>query len=50
MHCPRRPGLPLVVVRKIRKPYMVDCLETEVVSITTGEPQTLYIDREGPWR
>lgn len=37
-------GLPLVIVRKIRKPYMVDCLETEVVSITTGEPQTLYID------
>ena len=37
-------GLPLVVVRKIRKPYMVDCLETEVVSITTGQPQTLYID------
>jgi adenine phosphoribosyltransferase len=37
-------GLPLVVVRKIRKPYMVDCLETEVVSITTGVPQTLYID------
>ncbi len=37
-------GLPLVIVRKIRKPYMVNCLETEVVSITTGEPQTLYID------
>ena len=37
-------GLPLVVVRKIRKPYMVNCLETEVVSITTGLPQTLYID------
>lgn len=37
-------GLPLVIVRKIRKPYMVDCLETEVVSITTGEPQTLYVD------
>ena len=37
-------GLPLVVVRKLRKPYMVDCLETEVVSITTGEPQTLYVD------
>ena len=37
-------GLPLVIVRKIRKPYMVDCLETEVVSITTGEPQTLFID------
>lgn len=37
-------GLPLVIVRKICKPYMVNCLETEVVSITTGEPQTLYID------
>ena len=36
--------IPYVVVRKIRKPYMVDCLETEVVSITTGEPQTLYLD------
>lgn len=37
-------GLPLVIVRKVRKPYMANCLETEVVSITTGEPQTLYID------
>ena len=37
-------GLPLVLVRKIRKPYMVNCLEIEVVSITTGQPQTLYID------
>jgi adenine phosphoribosyltransferase len=37
-------GLPLVIVRKVRKPYMVNCLETEVVSITTGQPQTLYID------
>lgn len=37
-------GLPYVVVRKVRKPYMVNCLETEVVSITTGAPQTLYID------
>jgi len=37
-------GLPLVIVRKIRKPYMVNCLETEVVSITTGLPQTLFID------
>lgn len=39
-----RSGLPYVVVRKIRKPYMVDCLEAEVVSITTGKPQTLYLD------
>lgn len=37
-------GLPYVVVRKVRKPYMVDCLETEVISITTGAPQTLYVD------
>jgi len=37
-------GLPYVVVRKIRKPYMVNCLETEVTSITTGKPQTLFID------
>ena len=37
-------GIPYVVVRKVRKPYMVDCLETEVVSITTGKPQTLFID------
>lgn len=37
-------GLPLVIVRKVRKPYMVDCLEAEVVSITSGQPQTLFID------
>jgi len=36
--------LPYVVARKVRKPYMVDCVETEVVSITTGEPQMLYLD------
>jgi adenine phosphoribosyltransferase len=39
-----RSGLPYVVVRKVRKPYMADCLESEVVSITTGAPQTLYLD------
>lgn len=39
-----RTHLPYVVARKVRKPYMVDCLEAEVVSITTGKPQTLYID------
>ena len=37
-------GLSFIVVRKIRKPYMVDCLSTDVVSITTGQPQTLFID------
>lgn len=39
-----RSGLPYVVARKVRKPYMADCLEAEVVSITTGKPQTLYLD------
>lgn len=39
-----RTGLPYIVARKVRKPYMVDCVEAEVVSITTGKPQTLYID------
>jgi adenine phosphoribosyltransferase len=39
-----RSGLPYVVVRKIRKPYMGDCLEVEVTSITTGAPQSLYLD------
>jgi adenine phosphoribosyltransferase len=39
-----RTGLPLVVVRKIHKPYMANCLDVEVVSITTGKPQTLYLD------
>lgn len=39
-----RLGVPYVVVRKVQKPYMLDCVEAEVVSITTGKPQTLYID------
>ncbi len=37
-------GLPYVVVRKERKPYMLNCLSAEVVSITTGKPQTLWLD------
>jgi adenine phosphoribosyltransferase len=39
-----RTGLPYVVARKILKPYMVNCVSAEVVSITTGRPQTLYLD------
>jgi len=39
-----RTGIPYIVVRKFRKPYMINCLEAEVLSITTGAPQTLYID------
>jgi adenine phosphoribosyltransferase len=37
-------GLPCVIVRKIKKPYMADTVEVEVTSITTGVPQTLYLD------
>lgn len=45
-----RTDLPLAVVRKFRKPYMSDCLEAEVVSITTGVPQQLYVDgKDLPW-
>jgi adenine phosphoribosyltransferase len=36
--------IPYVVVRKIHKPYMVNSLSAEVVSITTGKPQTLWLD------
>ena len=36
--------IPYVVTRKIRKPYMVGSLKSEVVSITTGKPQTLWLD------
>jgi adenine phosphoribosyltransferase len=39
-----RTGLPLAVVRKVRKPYMANCLQAEVISITTGKPQTLFLD------
>ena len=39
-----RTGLPYAVVRKVRKPYMVDSIDAEVVSITTGAPQQLYLD------
>ena len=39
-----RTGLPYAVVRKVRKPYMVDSIDAEVVSITTGAPQKLYLD------
>lgn len=37
-------GLPYVVVRKARKPYMGDTLTVDVLSITTGAPQQLHLD------
>ncbi len=39
-----RMKLPYVVARKSRKPYMVGALSVEVLSITTGAPQTLWLD------
>ncbi len=41
-----RLGLPYVVLRKQYRPYMGDALEVETVSITTGKPQTLYLDEK----
>ncbi len=35
---------PYVVLRKTYKPYMGEALQAETVSITTGKPQTLYLD------
>jgi len=33
-----------VVARKVLKPYMIGAIKTDVISITTGEPQSLYVD------
>jgi adenine phosphoribosyltransferase len=37
---------PYVILRKSYKPYMGDALHAETLSITTGEPQTLYLDEK----
>jgi len=37
---------PYIVLRKSYKPYMGDALEVETLSITTGAPQTLYLDEK----
>lgn len=36
--------VPYVVLRKSHKPYMGDALQSETLSITTGQPQTLFLD------
>jgi adenine/guanine phosphoribosyltransferase-like PRPP-binding protein len=41
-----RLGLPYVVLRKQYRPYMGDALAVETHSITTGAPQTLYLDEK----
>jgi adenine phosphoribosyltransferase len=37
---------PWVVLRKAYKPYMGEAIQAETLSITTGEPQTLYLDEK----
>lgn len=37
---------PYVILRKSYKPYMGDALQSETLSITTGKPQTLYLDEK----
>ena len=37
---------PYVILRKSYKPYMGDALKAETLSITTGQPQTLYLDEK----
>jgi adenine phosphoribosyltransferase len=39
-------GVPYVVLRKQYRSYMGEALEAETVSITTGHPQTLYLDEK----
>lgn len=39
-------GIPYVVLRKDFKPYMGKALHAETLSITTGKPQTLYLDEK----
>jgi adenine phosphoribosyltransferase len=38
--------MPYVVLRKSYKPYMGDALQCETLSITTGEPQRLFLDEK----
>ena len=40
----RKMKIPYVVTRKIKKPYMVGSLSHQVVSITTGKPQDIWLD------
>ncbi len=39
-------GRPYIVLRKEYRPYMGDALQVETHSITTGRPQTLYLDEK----
>jgi adenine phosphoribosyltransferase len=37
---------PYVILRKSYKPYMRNALQAETLSITTGQPQTLFLDEK----
>lgn len=39
-------GLPYIVLRKTYKSYMGEAISAQTVSITTGKPQTLYLDEK----
>jgi len=39
-------GKPYVILRKQYKAYMGDALSAQTLSITTGKPQTLYLDEK----
>ncbi len=39
-------GKAYLVLRKAYKPYMGEALQAETLSITTGAPQTLYLDEK----
>ncbi len=39
-------NLPFIVLRKAYKPYMGNAISAETFSITTGAPQTLYLDEK----
>jgi adenine phosphoribosyltransferase len=42
----RATGKPYIILRKVYKLYMGDALQAQTVSITTGQPQTLYLDEK----
>jgi len=39
-------GRPYVVLRKVYRPYMGETIQAETISITTGKPQSLYLDEK----
>ncbi len=39
-------GKPYIILRKTYKPYMGAALQVETLSITTGQPQVLYLDEK----